>query len=373
MNENTEHAAIGQRVKTLIAQRGMPQKDLAAALDVSETAMSRALKGERGFASIELARAADLLDADLHWLITGEEDPMRPRLAARHDYDPATRERSNDGLEADKTILDDVVLAYRQAYPEPIQPAPLPDTGEAMRAALEATGPDFVRDFANRIEENLGVDIVRLTGLHTDYSLTIGGRRVIVTKSTGNWGRANFSLAHELGHLALGHHDHEHEVEQHERDAHKFAVELLMPRSLMESFDWADATASDVAAFLWERGVGTAFVRNRLDSLNIAASAEAMAVLDRKMPGALRPYERKFGESVTLGTLRIFRSPIDERMQDSTQTRFPQTLISAHRELVDAGQLRPYTLAWMLQMDPEDLEPSIEASEDDVFVGLLGV
>ncbi|MEP9362780.1 hypothetical protein ABLE68_07425 [Nocardioides sp. CN2-186] len=53
---------------------------------------TRSLKGERGFSSSELARAAHPFGADIHHLITDEPGPMRAVFAARHDYDAETFE-----------------------------------------------------------------------------------------------------------------------------------------------------------------------------------------------------------------------------------------------------------------------------------------
>ena len=73
-----------------------------------------------------------------------------------------------------------------------------------MRAVL---GYGFVRPFADRLEKYLGVEVVRVTELSTAYSLTVGGRAVIAVPATGNWFRENWDIAHELGHLIMGHHD----------------------------------------------------------------------------------------------------------------------------------------------------------------------
>jgi hypothetical protein len=90
-------------------------------------ARSRALRGQRAFSSIELARVSDLLDADIHWLITGEPDPHRLVIAARHDYDFESGRRDVPGQAVDEELLDGVGLAYRQAYKgDPLAASNLP-------------------------------------------------------------------------------------------------------------------------------------------------------------------------------------------------------------------------------------------------------
>jgi transcriptional regulator with XRE-family HTH domain len=58
---------------------GMSQRALTEKAGMTTDALSRALNGQRGFSSRELARIADQLGADLYWLITGTPDPQRHR------------------------------------------------------------------------------------------------------------------------------------------------------------------------------------------------------------------------------------------------------------------------------------------------------
>ncbi|MBL7519132.1 ImmA/IrrE family metallo-endopeptidase, partial [Frankia sp. CNm7] len=211
-------SGIGDRVLEQIG-RSCPtalHRDIADRVEMTADAFSRALRGKRAFSSIELARLADLLDADIHWLITGLPDPHRLVVAARHDFDHLTGRREVPGRDRDEQALRDVALAYRQAYPQPERLRELPDSPGAVRAALDE---GFVRPFADRLESRLGVDVVRLADLSTAYSFAIGGQRVIALPATGNWFRENWSLAHELGHLALAHHDQG--LSESDRDRHE--------------------------------------------------------------------------------------------------------------------------------------------------------
>lgn len=164
---------------------------------------SRALKGHRGFAALELARLADLLHVDIHFLITGEPNPRDVLIAARHSYDHVTGRRSVPGEETDRQDLQDVVQLYRQAEPVHLPTTQLPADVAKTRERL---GPDFVQPFATRLEA-MNIDVVRLTGLSTAYSFTVNDRAVIVLGTSGQWFRDNWSLAHELGHLVLRHGD----------------------------------------------------------------------------------------------------------------------------------------------------------------------
>jgi len=100
---------IGTRVREVMgsAMPGVPQAQVAQRVGMAPDAFSRALNGKRAFSSIELARLADLLGADIHWLITGELDPNRIAFVARHRFDFETGARDVPGRETDTTILDD--------------------------------------------------------------------------------------------------------------------------------------------------------------------------------------------------------------------------------------------------------------------------
>ena len=171
-------------------------------------------------------------------------------------------------------FFQDVALAYRQAFgDQPVELAPLPSTAREVREML---GADFVRQFADRVEERLDVDVVRIPGLTTAYGLEVLGRRVIVLDASGNWFRQNFSLAHELGHMvsrtpsrdasdSLGTAD--------EAPANNFAAELLLPAAVLREMIWTDLSVEELAHRVWDWGVSITALRNRLDSLGIAYSA----------------------------------------------------------------------------------------------------
>src|SRR5580698_9344221 len=108
----------------------------ASAIGMTADAFSRALNDKRQFSSIELARLADQIDTDLHWLITGQLDPHRISVAARHDFDHETRQRTIPGRAGDGQALADIALAYRQAYSEAGQLPDWPESPASVRAML---------------------------------------------------------------------------------------------------------------------------------------------------------------------------------------------------------------------------------------------
>ncbi|GAA1841857.1 helix-turn-helix domain-containing protein [Asanoa iriomotensis] len=336
---------IGDRVRALLpADR--THREVAASIGMTPDAFSRALNGQRGFSAIELAKVAERLKADVHYLITGEPDPLRLRMVARHDFDQLTGRREVRGADLDKEILEDVALAYRQAAT-----AQLPDSAipSSVGDACAALGPNFVRPFVDRLASRLDIDVVRLSELSTSYSFTLSGRGVILVPADGNWFRQNWCLAHELGHLVLGHTDPEGTTDSrdaHEAAANAFAAELLLPAQAMKSANWNDLTTADLASRVWDAGVSTEALATRLRSLAISAS-------------------RLVDEWKNQPTQRLLRShwaegppddPITRRMDDAATRQFPLALQKAHLALIAQGVLPKATLAWMLAVAESTLE-----------------
>lgn len=321
---------------------------IARDVDMTPDALSRALSGERRFSAIELARLADRLNVDLHWLITGFADPRRSMIAARHDFDPATGLRAVPGRASDESLIADISLAYRQALDALHRPKrDIPREVEGVRAAL---GQDFVRPFADRLERNLGIDVVRVTGLSTSWSLRIGDHLIIVLAATGNWFRENWSIAHELGHLVNGHldKDQEHSTSAHdERSANSFAAQLLLPDAVMRSVDWKSLSLSDLADFVWIMGVSTDAVARRMSGVGMDAPELVREWAAQPTQRLLRRHWR---------AIDPFDDPITRRMDEASVRRFPVTLQDAHVELIGSGALGKDTLAWMLGVPADELD-----------------
>jgi len=362
---STMDQSIGLRVAQALPS-GISQKEIAQQIGMTEDAFSRALRGQRGFSAIELANLAEVLDADIHLLITGQPDPNRLVPSARHNFDPESRARTVEDAAGDQLVLSDVALAYRQAASVVESVASTIPTD--LASTVDALGPSFVRCFIERLAV-MGIDVVRLSGLSTTYSLYFGDRAVIVLKETGNWFNENFGLAHELGHLTLGHRgvlaSEDQRVTSEEYAANAFAAELLLPRDLMCSVGWSSISAADLASFVWDRGISTATLRNRLDNLGLAITAATRALLSQTTQRLLRHHwvANESGD------------PITDRMSSASARTFPTWLKDAHLDGIAAGRLQKHTLAWMLGVDADELEveePEIEPVGADVLMDILG-
>lgn len=340
---------VGGRVRALMPA-GMSQRQLADRIGMTPDALSRALNAQRGLSPLEIAAIAQTLGADTHWLITGAPDPFAITIAARHAWDAARRKRHNPGEQDDQPLLDRVIGVYRAAYPQgPTASAELPTQPARMRELL---GIGFVRDFADNVERKLGVDVIRIPGLATDYSLRIGDRGVIVLATQASWFRSNWSLAHELGHLALDHHSSDgsrRRIGGDERAADAFAAELLISHQQLDEIA-ATRTSAALARLVWEFGVSTEALRNRVASTRLRLDPVVSDALLSSTPRLLR---------ANLPALGGPGSGIDQvtaREQAASARRFPLALLSALQTQTELGAASPVHLSWALDVPVDDLE-----------------
>ena len=358
---------IGARAREAMgsAMPGVPQAQVAERIGLTPDAFSRALNGKRAFSAIELARLADLLGADIHWLITGEPDPNRIAFVARHRFDFGTGVRDVPGRENDTAILDNVKLAYLQAGQ--LDPsAPVPVTAPKLRAEL---GSDFVRPFADRVEARLNVDVVRVAGLSTSYCFTLQGRHVIVVPAVGNWFRENWDIAHELAHLAEGHLQDMAATSGQEAAANAFAAELLLPAEEIRRVEWLHLTEADLAQRVWDYGVSTDALSRRVTALRLPA-ADLVGVWARQPTQRL--LRRYWHNSGAHG-----EDEITKRMTDAATRRFPLELREAHLRRIASGDLGKATLAWMLDVPADTLDVDAPRPADspdiDALAAALGL
>ncbi|OZC53193.1 ImmA/IrrE family metallo-endopeptidase [Rhodococcus sp. RS1C4] len=361
---------IGPRVRESIQSLdpAPTHKEVAARVGMTPDAFSRSVNGSRSFSSVELADVAEVLGADLHWLITGAPDPNRVAVAARHLYTDGRW--SNPGQSRDQLELDNITLAYRQVFAaeEDFAGPQLPSTPGAVREAL---GEDFVRYFVGRVEAELRIDVVRTPSVSTTYSLTFGPHRVIALQATPNWFHENWAIAHELGHLALGHLDESSRTgsyHRNEKSANAFAAELLMPADEIRALDWATITPPEIADQVWDLGISTAALLNRLKFLKIEVPERVEELLQLKTQRLLASHWRDASK---------VPDQVAWRMDASATRTFPSRLREAHHDAVDAGRLGPETLAWMLSVDPrtfeEDLPKRVEDISDADLHSALGI
>lgn len=339
---------VGGRIRRLMPA-DMTQRHLAQLVDMTPDALSRALSGHRGLSPFEAAAIAKALGADTHWLITGSADPFAVAVAARHSWDARRRERVNEGHTGDMPILNQVIALYRAAYPHgPASSIDMPREPARLRRLL---GDPFVATFATTVETRLGVDVIRIPGLATDYSIRLGDRGVIVLATHSSWFRSNWSLAHELGHLALKHHstyDSRGRVQQDEKAADRFAAALLLPASSLADIE-ALPDEQSTASLIWELGVSTEAVRNQLRVAKRTPNTRVATALAKTTPRLLRDNLAAIAGSAA-------RDLIVQRAQVTSARRFPVGLLSELQKQTELGAAPPELLAWALNVPVDDLD-----------------
>ncbi len=93
----------------------------------------------------------------------------------------------------------------------------------------------------------------------------------IVVRKEQILSRQRFTIAHELGHIVLGHHNEDesekttvHTLERHGNDANAFAAELLMPYPMLE--------------MLWKKYESNAEMRVEIIAADLLVSREALRI-----------------------------------------------------------------------------------------------
>ena len=382
---------IARRVRAALRERGRQQGELAEAVGLSQDKLSKSLNGRRSFTTGELVEISENLDLDVHWLISGEAGQASTRVAYRHHFDRSAGVHVPPTSQMRRS-LDAVRTAYVQAD--------LPSSGrfEELRACLaESIGAEgvtweVVRSLACRVrnmwddwrrerasedpvlgvgrflDEAMGIDLVVVEADENPrtqtYALQVGDRRMIVVETTAAWYSALFGIFHELAHhlfddLRVGAVGSEEGRSGAEAFANGFAANVLLPQEHARGIA-ADSDPSALAQHLWEAGVGIAAFRRRCDALSLEPSSDwsAQFALSQRWE-MMHPQEAKLRR-------QLWRAP-----------SFPSPLVQRHRHLVERGEVPPETLAWMLQIPVEDLEPpagiSVEDGEVQALLEQLGV
>lgn len=230
-----------------------------------------------------------------------------------------------------------------------------------VHALLAKSDDALPFDLADRVPQLLDVDVITTELLGPGYLMSVGSRSIIVVAQSGSWFRQNFSVAHELGHLACGSvGECGKEVENgHEAESNRFAADLLMPEAEIRSIDWSTVTLPVLAGRIWEWGVSTQAVRTRLHSLRITPRDDVADALSWATQRLLRRNltQAPGGDLITM------------RMTRAAKRRFPTDLVSRLQAAVTSGRAPAESLAFALGVDVSQLdveEPNLADPESDL-------
>jgi hypothetical protein len=199
----------------------MSQRQVAAAIGLDQTALSKALAGQRAFKSLEIALIAEHLGLSTDALLADDGVEVRPHpvlaarvqagagLAVQQAVQFAEQMRDLDFLvtELGRPARSDVSLPSLPDVDDPVRQGQL--LAEAVRQLTGLNGDDLpsgLEDFSSWIEENLGVNVcimplpVGLDGL----ALSSGRFRLALVTSGAAATRQRFTLGHEICHILAG-------------------------------------------------------------------------------------------------------------------------------------------------------------------------
>ncbi|MBI5487726.1 MAG: ImmA/IrrE family metallo-endopeptidase [Deltaproteobacteria bacterium] len=241
-----EWQELGSRLADARRTARLSQADVAAALRLDRTAITKIESGDRRVDSLELARLATVLGRPIDWFVT----PPPPSIVSRR----ASRDTADDS-QADvllETVARDVALMIELNLLIPPRPPFRPGAPVETVETAEAAAGDLRRQLGlvpapvwdlQRVVEQAGLYAFSIE-LETDsldgsyVALDVGGAAVVNGETPT--GRRRFTLAHELGHHILADKYSDEWIlgvggGERERLINAFAVHFLMPRDAVTS------------------------------------------------------------------------------------------------------------------------------------------
>jgi Zn-dependent peptidase ImmA (M78 family)/DNA-binding XRE family transcriptional regulator len=287
-------------VATARASAGLTQDELAQALDLDRTAVTRIESGQRSVDARELAHLAHILKRPLPWFLSAQAAALAGRRAQLTPGLPHRIDNLLDDLADGVSQLIEFGLLEARRYQ--IQRGDLVSYEDAERAASETRarlgqGLGPLWDLT-RVAESLGLFAcsLRLEDRHVDGAYAVlDSAGVAVINGDFESGRRRFTLAHEIGHHVLqdkyaDDRDVAGSTESRERLINAFAIHLLMPRATATEC-WKSLGAKQR---VWERalrlgvhfGVSWTALCLQLETLGLVDERTHRALLRRPPVGA---------------------------------------------------------------------------------------
>jgi Zn-dependent peptidase ImmA (M78 family)/transcriptional regulator with XRE-family HTH domain len=241
---------LGRRIARARERAGLTQAQLAEAVGLSQSAISRIESGERSVDSLELAAIAQRLGVSILDLL--EERPLPNELLVLAGRVQSAR--APGAVDHARRRVADLVHFHRLltdlgvpsgAAPE-IPRIPVPRAGLAVDQGAKMAhlarrhldlGDDPLPDLVELLEDRFGIDVAiePLPEGVEGLSLRLEDLCLVLVRSQPVVGRERFTLAHEVGHLLAGDAQPFHLDEDlfghglQEMRANAFAAHFLMP------------------------------------------------------------------------------------------------------------------------------------------------
>jgi Zn-dependent peptidase ImmA (M78 family)/transcriptional regulator with XRE-family HTH domain len=331
--------ALGTRIRTLREQVGMQSQELAVRVGIDPSAMSNIERGRRSVKTGELVKIAEALSVSPLTLLDESSLPARMPVAPRRDGEPSGIKGAAYSrllaLSELHTVLADAGLTTANNLYEAPQIRHGSWKAEAERLAqwaadylgVECAGIERFAKLAKAIEDRLCVDV--LVEKYADdplsgAAITDRAFPFIFVNARHPTPRALFTLAHELGHLLIGHNgsiavdDNFIGDTQNERQANAFAAAFLMPaRSVDEYIEKYDRGPESLARMIYDFGVSFESLVFRLHNLRKIDAAGRDDLREVGWQGLLSVIERsdlqeRLGPQISMRLIsRLGRHPAD--------------------------------------------------------------
>ncbi|WP_454853517.1 helix-turn-helix domain-containing protein [Promicromonospora soli] len=239
---------LGERIELAREAAAKTQAELAAAVGVDRTAISKITSGTRKISALELAALAKFLGRPLPWFLSDSPAPVVARWQAVVRDRPSTlaAELAAEDLAADVEQLRALGVLPAAPHAELVgtfnKIEDVEDASAAARTARKAAGfgGDALGPMADVLDDfGLYVATVVAGEAVDGVMLPQEGFAVTVINADQSPGRRRFTAAHELGHYLF---DDTYAAEaisggtsEHERLVNAFAAEFLLPLDAVRS------------------------------------------------------------------------------------------------------------------------------------------
>jgi Zn-dependent peptidase ImmA (M78 family)/transcriptional regulator with XRE-family HTH domain len=236
----TSWQEIGARVAEARKVSALSQAELASAVKLDRTAITKIEAGERKIDSLELARIAEVLSRPIEWFITPPLPAVVSRRKARDFEGESQADVLLDGLARDVRLLIELKTLEPPEPPRPKSNIDSVTSAEAAARELRKSlglSPGPVWDLM-AVAERVGLIVFSLDlqkeSLDGSYlRLAKGG--VALVNGGAPTGRRRFTLVHELGHHVFADDFSPEWIvgptgDDRERLINAFVIHLLMPR-----------------------------------------------------------------------------------------------------------------------------------------------
>jgi Zn-dependent peptidase ImmA (M78 family)/DNA-binding XRE family transcriptional regulator len=258
MEHVLDREALGQRIAEARGRAGLTQAELAAAIEMSRSTLTKIETGARRVTALELSRIAVALNIRFEWLL---EDAPAAIVSHRNAQDPGAPSPRIDGVIERVARNVEFVLDQNERFSlqtAPLQPVPT-SAREAETLATSARELLVLEPHEPAVGLAGKTAALGLLVFALDLGTEAADAATILLRSGGatvvngalRTGRRRLALAHELGHYLVADDftvdwrvAEYREEQQRESHLDRFARALLLPAAEVKS-RWTDYSTGD--------------------------------------------------------------------------------------------------------------------------------